>query len=271
MRTFPRSSTSSVVLVLLVSALPGCHQTRTPRPVAASEAVPIPTTTPETPATPPSQPVPPPETKPKTLVLDEGGEETAEERSRTLLEASRLAKERRRTAPAPVAVITNQNLKDYAKRGNLVVGSSSAPPAGSEGGAQPSIGEKLLQDEIYWRTRARELREKWRNSVDSALELEARAEALRQEFYSEQDLYRRDTRVKPAWDRVLDRLAQAKIDAEQGRDNVVAFVEDGRRQGALPGWLREGIELEPEDDRVSDDELPEHKAIEPVVIDNNFR
>lgn len=209
--------------------------------------------------------------EPATKVLDSGGTGPSSDQPLTLLEASRLAKERRKTAQAPIAVITNQNLHEYAQRGKLTIASSANPPVDSEPEEASTPPEGQPRDERYWRSRALELREGWRSSVDAIVELEARAEALRHEFYSERDLYRRDTRVKPAWDRVLDRLERAKKEAEQGRDDLVAFMEEGRREGALPGWLREGIDLEPEADRVSDDDLPTTQSTDPVVIDGEFR
>lgn len=249
--------------LVLVSA---CSPTRPPRPVAAQDSIPISTEVERTGPT-VEKPTVDTATKPKMLVLDSGQEESPTSQPKSLLEASRLAKERRKVATAPVAVITNQNLKDYAKRGNLTIGAPSPPPDEPQQPAQ----DASQKDEKYWRSKALELRTNWRVSSDAVAELEARAEALRQEFYSELDLYRRDTRLKPAWDRVLDRLAQAKHDAEKGKDDLLVFIEEGRRQGALPGWLREGIELEPEGDRVVDDDLPEAEATEPVVIDSNFR
>ena len=102
----------------------------------------------------------------------------------------------------------------------------------------------------------------------SKLGAASRAEALRHQFYSQEDIYIRDTRVKPAWDRVLDRLEEAKREAEAGHQKVTDFLEEGRRAGALPGWLREGIELEPEEQRTMEEELPEAEAVEPVTIDD---
>ena len=43
-----------------------------------------------------------------------------------------------------------------------------------------------------------------------------------------------------------------------------AFLEEGRRAGALPGWLREGAEQEPETAE-TDVALP-GEAIEPPVL-----
>ncbi len=240
----------------------------TSTPVAEAPREPV---TPAAEPAPQSKPAPSRPAEPTTVVLD-SGEETAEQ-PRSLLEASRLAKERQRTAGQPVAVITNENLGEYASRGRLTVIHPAPKPASEElaeeeGTATPSGEAGRGKNETYWRTTALSLREKWRAALDAVVELEARAEALRHQFYSQEDVYLRDTRVKPAWDRVLDRLEEARRESESGRTELTDFLDEGRRAGALPGWLREGIELEPEEQRTFEDDLPEAEAVEPVTIDD---
>lgn len=255
--------------LLLALALGACAS-RPPAPGPVPQA-PVPPTTAaqEPPAAPPTGSAPEPPAKPHTVVLDRGDE--AEE-PRSLIEASRLAKERQRTAAGPVAVITDKNLAEYASRGKLTMASpapkpqadAAAPGQGTASGVEQGSGK----DEAYWRTEARSLREKWRAAVDAVTELEARAEALRHQFYSQEDVYIRDTRVKPAWDRVLDRLEEARREADAGRGELTTLLEEGRRAGALPGWLREGIELEPEEQRTLEDDFPEADVVEPDTIDD---
>ncbi len=61
-------------------------------------------------------------------------------------------------------------------------------------------------------------------------------------------------------------LEAAKRRVVEKERELEAFVEEGRRAGALPGWLREGIELEPKP--VADQtEEKIHEAVEPVVVD----
>ncbi|MFW6206659.1 MAG: hypothetical protein ACOC5J_01865, partial [Gemmatimonadota bacterium] len=63
--------------------------------------------------------------------------------------------------------------------------------------------------------------------------------------YAQDDPYVRDGRIKPAWDRVLDRIGETRSRNGTLREELQQAVQEGRRAGALPGWLREGIELEP--------------------------
>ena len=90
------------------------------------------------------------------------------------------------------------------------------------------------------------------------------AATLRSQFYSTDDPYVRDSKVKPQWDRALAELEEARRRAEAGPAEVEAFLEEGRRVGALPGWLRDGVELEPVPVLETSEGV---EMIEPVVSD----
>ena len=190
--------------------------------------------------TPPSEPPVAVPTPPPVIVLDEGGEA---DRPETLAEASARARaERSSGAPRPVAVITDKNLAEFVKDEKLTV----ASPAGGTGEAaevDPLSAGGL--DESEWRRRGREIRQRWKDAVEAVTRLEGEAAALRTKFYSTDDPYVRDSKVKPEWDRALAALEEARSRAEAGPGEVEAFLDEGRRAGALPGWLREGVELEP--------------------------
>ncbi len=247
-------------------------------------ARPVPLATPPPPAEapPPSpEPAPPPaapeaEKRPEadklTVVIEE--EAPPVDRPMSLLEASRLAKEQKKNAQPPIAVITNANLAQYAKRGNLTVGGPSTktpeadkPTEGEAGSDKPG----KAGDEAYWRQRGLEIRQRWREAYDQISELERQAETYRFKFYSERDIRVRDGEIKPAWDRVLEQLERARTDVEKAKDELDTFLEEGRQAGALQGWLREGSELEPEEqEEPKPGDLKTAEPGEPVVIDQRL-
>lgn len=191
-----------------------------------------------TPAPPPaSTPTPPP---PTLVVIDPGVPDTPGGES--LAEAARREKERRQGADRPVAVITNKNLADFAKGQKLTVAHES-PTAAEAESAEPAA---TAEAEKYWRERGLEIRKRWRDAVDGLERLEGESAGLRRQFYSTDDPYVRDNQVKPEWDRVLAALERARQTVASAPAELDAYLEEGRRAGALPGWLREGIELEPE-------------------------
>ena len=87
---------------------------------------------------------------------------------------------------------------------------------------------------------------------------------------SENDSFVRDNQVKPEWDRVVDRLRQARADADSARVELAGFLEEGRRANALPGWLREGEDQEPPaEPEKKKQRLPAPQSIEPPVLGEN--
>ena len=155
----------------------------------------------------------------------------------------------------------------------------AAPGAVGEGGeedaevaeeavaAEPPLEER--NPELYWRSRVREARLRWREAVARVEELQGLAGQLRYDFYATDDPWLRDSSIKPAWDRTLVDLEESRQEVDFQRRTVEAILVEGRRSGALPGWLREGLELEPDEARLRRPVLfDEHEAIEPVEVED---
>ncbi len=259
----------SLGLFLAVLLALGCRGA-TPQPVtradqpkeaAKAPAAAPPTSSPQAPQ--PSAPAAPPrQGDAAPVVVDPGvdGGTTPQ----TLIEASRAEKERRSNAGKPVAVITDKTLPKYASKGQITVADPRKDKARTA--KAPAAPAPAVRDEQYWRGRARELRETWKQAADEVKDLEQKSTSLRQKFYSETDTFLRDTQIKPDWDRVLDRLRQARLDVEAAKQELAQFLEEGRAAGALPGWLDEGIEEEPADEAAKKKEEHAVQPIEPPVI-----
>lgn len=227
-----------------------------PETAASVASLPTATSAPEAPApTPP--PSRPPETeprdKPKTTYVIEEHEDSVRP---NLAEAARRAREGQAAAPEARIRITDENLAEYAT-GQVTLAhpdtaepettpADSADEAGEvdDGGIDPTGSDP--RDEDYWRRGARELRLQLRRAWEDARELEKQAAGLRIRFYAEDDPYVRDSEVKPAWDRALEARRQALQETRAYRRELEEFLQEGHRAGALPGWLREGMEYEPD-------------------------
>ena len=231
------------LLLIPLSGATGCAPVRppvTPGEAAEKPAAPTPPQPPppaETPLPPPSptpEAAPQPGTPAATDVVDPGGDKGPV----SLVQAARAERERRSHAGEPVAVITDKTLPLLPK-GKLTYAAPGKRKA-------PARGEgDLARDEQYWRGRAVDIRTRWRKAADEVKDLEQSAAGWRRRFYAENDPYARDSQVKPEWDRVLDRLGKARSDVETAKKELQDFLEEGRVAGALPGWLREGAEVEP--------------------------
>ena len=225
----------------LVVSTAGCASAPA-KPKVAEQA---PATAPQT-VTPPPAPTPSHVEEPVAAVVRGNQPVVIDEGTATASGAQELAalaaaeRERRRTAGTPMVVINDANLAAHATGKLTIISGAESKPAAA--GAPPPDAAK---DERYWRDRVRGLREQWAAAVDSIGELEARAAALRTRFYAQDDPYVRDGEIKPAWDRTLENLDEARHRAQSLEDQLGAALEEGRQAGALPGWLRDGIELEP--------------------------
>jgi len=256
---------------LSAAGLAGCRgSTPPPQPVAKAEspaAKTDPASPPESaPAAPQSSQPSPPVRDDSAVVVDPGVEDGA---PKTLAEAAKAERERRARAGQPVAVINDKTLPKYASQGQITVadpkdkGKKAVAPAGAAAAVQPAAE---AHDEQYWRSRALEIRVKWKQAAEDVKELEQRSTELRQQFYGENDPLIRDNRIKPEWDRVLDRLRQAHLDVDAAAQELAKLLEEGRVAGAQPGWLREGEDLEPPGD-AKKKPAPPAQSIEPPVLE----
>lgn len=256
----PSGRSPLTVLILASLAFAACSSSNPRSQPPTPSSSPTQRVSPE----PPPPPPPPPPAEPLTVVIDQVPDEAPPP---SLLEASRLARERRRDALPPAVVITNKNLAEYAKRGSLTVATPKAKEEGAT--AAPPIDGR---DETYWRSEVLRLRQSWREAHDERIALEKDAEQLRFRFYAERDIRFRDSEIKPVWDRTLDRLTEVRLEIERLQVDLEVFLDEGRRAGALPGWLDEGIELEPEErPKRPVKDLEEYEAKDPQVIDERSK
>ena len=318
----PRAAVLAAALAAAVlAAAPGCSNSPAPAdPVASAAGRPAPAGEPAAPAGQPAaepagevaeSPAPadgrggppaagtdsaaeaagPVDDDPTVVTIEPAGGRAPE--PRTLAEAAQAARERRGDRPRASTVITNENLAEWAARGQVTLapepagdpaaaapaggdaagggaGTAAAPSRQGEPGVDPAGGDPGAppagpRDEAYWRDRARDLRTRWATATEEIERLDKEAADLRWAFYAEDDPYYRDERIKPSWDRALDELRRARQDERYFREQVEELMEEGRRAGALPGWLREGVELEPEETAEPDAPIGrEPRSTEPI-------
>lgn len=201
------------------------------------------------------------------VIEDEAAEDQA--REMTLAESARAERQRRGEAQKAEIVITDKNLPEYAK-GQLTITESTPNVITNDSlGANESDALDLAQDEAYWRDRGYEIRLAWKEAYDRVDELEGDVFNLRMRFYAEDDPFYRDSQIKPAWDHAIEDLNRARDEVELRQRELEEFMEEGRVAGALPGWLREGVELEPK--------MPDEEAMgiaepgEPDLMDESIQ
>ncbi|MEO6191641.1 MAG: hypothetical protein ABIS20_01410 [Thermoanaerobaculia bacterium] len=280
LRSFRIALLIAALLALGVTlSIAGCRSA--PQPVTRSKAPEAPKEQPAPAATadaPPQAPAPVEiaaareKTGDAAPVVVDAGVEDAALAPATLFEAAHAERQRRAGAGKKSSVVINdKTLPRYASKGQITIADTKKDKNKTKT-ASPLVAaaEAEARDEQHWRSRARQLRESWRHVADEVKELERKSAELRQKFYGETDTFLRDTQVKPDWDRVLDRLRQARLDVDTARRDLAKFLEEGRAAGAQPGWLDEGSEEEPADESGKRKEpVPALQSIEPPVIEND--
>lgn len=207
--------------------------------------------------------------KPKPVVEIESTDPEVD-KHQSLVEAAAAERNRRsERSRTPIAVIDNENLGTYAERGDLTY----ADPA--EVAPEVAAAEALEDDRgqaEYWSDQARELRLAWSQVVDERQDLEEEAAALRNRFYAEDDPFVRDGKIKPEWDRVLDRISETKREEELLRQELDDLYEQASLAGADLDWLDESRDLAPATDESDGsgvgDELPSHEVLNPPVVED---
>jgi hypothetical protein len=191
-----------------------------------------------------------------SIVIVDGSAPSADSQL-SLADAAKVERERKADANPPRIVITDKNLHSYAKKGQITVADpkkKTAPAAAGQtaNAATPDTASAQVRDESYWRSHALEIRQRWRKAADRIKGLEQDVAEWRRRFYAQDDPWVRDGQIKPAWDHTLEELRDARAEAEVAKKELAAFMEEGRVSGALPGWLREGIDLEPKEEKPVD-------------------
>ncbi len=206
-----------------------------------------------------------------TVTVIESGEDALPGEDMSLLEAAAAERARRGTAPPTKIVITNKNLSDYAV-GQLTVAEAGQSQTISD--ANAAVLEERRAEEEYWRSGVLEIRMAWADAAERVDDLEAEVFHLRQRFYAEDDGFYRDSQIKPAWDRAIEQLQESNREILERQEELTAFLDKGREAGALPGWLREGVDLEPERRQEEEDVYIEpdrnrYEPGEPVIVEES--
>ncbi len=204
-----------------------------------------------------------------TVTVIEDKDAAVAEPELTLAESARAARQRRSVAEQTQIVITDKNLAEHAT-GQLTVIESTAKVITNESLEADSKEEELAREEAYWRDRGYEIRLAWKEATEEIEELEADVFNLRMRFYAEDDPFYRDAQIKPAWDHAIEELNRTREEVDLRQEELGEFLEEGRVAGALPGWLREGIELEPvqpADEEMGISEPGEPDSMETIIGD----
>jgi hypothetical protein len=129
-------------------------------------------------------------------------------------------------------VLTNESVKQLAEGVELTTTIGGAP--------LPPLAGATQEDEkkAMWQQRYRDAATRVVQLEAKVQHLQSESSRLEQEFYAHDDPAQRDAVIKPAWDKALADLQQARADLAEARGGPDRVLNAARRDGALPGWFR---------------------------------
>jgi hypothetical protein len=141
-------------------------------------------------------------------------------------------------------VITNENLDDYASKGELtqIKGSiknvAEGPHAAGVVMVDPEENQARQRKGYWQQLYARQL-SKIAGLERQIAQLDNDIPGLWNDFYSRDDPMYRDGVIKPKLDQSLKRREQLEEELAREKPKLEQIKVDARRDGAEPGWLRE--------------------------------
>jgi hypothetical protein len=165
----------------------------------------------------------------------------------SLVELARLEAERRKTVKDAKKVITAKDLPESARRPATPASpqaegapASSAPAAApaAQGGAADNSGAGNGKDgEAAWRSRITAAREGLARNEMFLSALQSQVNGLTTDFVNRDDPYQR-AKVGEERQKALDEMQRVKAEIQLGKKQIDDIIEDARKAGVPPGWLR---------------------------------
>jgi hypothetical protein len=153
---------------------------------------------------------------------------------------------RRKTVPAPAKVYTNKDLSP-APQGSSTPPATSTAAAPTPGrGAVPDTKDPAdkpgkdtapAKDQAYWAGRLKALKDKLDRDTSFADALQIKVNSLSTDFVNRDDPAQRAL-IERNRQKAIAELAGLHKDIATGKKAIADLVEEARRAGVPPGWLR---------------------------------
>jgi hypothetical protein len=165
--------------------------------------------------------------------------------AQTLADLAKKEEDRRKKIPEPAKVYTNKDLGSVPPSSTPPPATSStagAPagattPAGSGAPAKEEESKEPVKDQKYWGGRLKSLQDNLSRDEGYAEAMQTRLNSLQTDFVNRDDPAQRAVieRDRNKVQSELERLKKSIVDQKKG---IADFMEEARRAGVPPGWLR---------------------------------
>lgn len=178
-------------------------------------------------------------------------------RAQSLADVAKKEEERRKAVKGPAKVYTNDDLKKYPTPPQASPDATTPPPAGMPGEAtgdaakpdtakadaakppadQAKPPDEPVKDEAYWKGQLSAAKTKLERDQSYLEALQSRVNALTNDFYARDDPAQRAV-LWTQRTKALDEMERLKTEIAEGTKAIAKILEDARRAGVPPGWLR---------------------------------
>jgi cell division septation protein DedD len=158
----------------------------------------------------------------------------------TLAEVAKQEQDRRKVTPPPTKVLTNKDLPKVVSPGTPAVPADAAKTdAASEPEATKTAQEprEPVKDEVWWRARISDPRERMHRDEVLLDALQARVNGLTSDFTGRDDPYQR-ARIGEDRQKAIVEMERVRIEIGELKKKIDDIEEEARRASVPPGWLR---------------------------------
>jgi hypothetical protein len=180
------------------------------------------------------------------LFLLVGGPVARPARAQSLADVAKKEADRRKTVAEPAKVYTNKDLSPVPPGSASPPPPAVTPPADAAKAAdddkkadsKPAEAEKgTVKDQAYWSGKLKSLQEKLARDQDYADAMQTRINALTTDFVNRDDPAQRAV-IEQNRQKSIDELARLNKSVQDTKKAIADFLEEARRAGIPPGWLR---------------------------------
>jgi hypothetical protein len=159
--------------------------------------------------------------------------------AQSLGDVARREEARRKTIVTPGKVYTNGSLRTDPTATPAPAPAAPAPTAAAAATPPPAAkpADEPKKDEAYWKQRLQTERDALGRAQTFAEALQSRINALSTDFVNRDDPFQRN-QIAGDRQKALTELDRVKQEIQQHTKAIADIQEEGRKAGALAGWLR---------------------------------
>jgi cell division septation protein DedD len=177
---------------------------------------------------------------PGTIVAVLLGASSAAAQTPTLAEVAKQEQDRRKVTPAATKVLTNKDLPKVVTPpppATPVDATKTDAAPDAEAAKKPQESREPVKDEVWWRARISDPRERLHRDEVLLDALQARVNGLTADFTGRDDPYQR-ARIGEDRQKAIVEMERVRIEIGELKKKIDDIEEEARRASVPPGWLR---------------------------------